>query len=231
MLHPQIPNSFKGVGAEVKAKLPGLEAKIMSQEEVETTISKLEELRSYIERKYDIGTIEYPGEWVKQKVFVKHISPKANSKLFALVGKLPNDHYFLVGGSSHHIVGASQPTQFSTPTSYWPFLVNALVEDFNNLEHSGRFTNAGRDYKPENNHLELGCGVGRDELATIVAEMYNMKKQEEFEVEFLGRHLNTYYHQDRTSDFYAELGINHPKRSSFITPLYVRLVGHQYEDD
>lgn len=221
MLYPQIPKYLKGVQAEIKAKLAILEASLKTANQDDTIVSMLSEVVEHIESNYDIGTIEYPGEWVKQKVKVRHVQPHENLNLFALVGLIKDKHYFLLGGTAKHVVGASESSQFSTPISYFPYLVKALVDDFQKIESDANNRTLWAPSKVPHEKPNLASGVRRNELATIVKELYSSSNYPEFEVEFLGRHLATEYHQPWSKESCEEMG---SAKSSFITPLYVKSI-------
>ncbi|GMN05381.1 hypothetical protein MTsPCn5_07690 [Croceitalea sp. MTPC5] len=220
-LFQQLPDNFKGIDAEIKAKFLVIEAAIKTGNIENTTISMLDEVTKYLEKKTQIGTIEYPGEWVKEKVIVRPIKSSLNPSLFGLVGKLPEiEHYFLLGGSKRNVIGNLESGEYSTANSYWPYLVEAIVESYENIEkNSGHLMN---DKRYKINHSNIAAGVNGSELASTIRDFYRMVTYPEFEVEFLGKHLATEYFQDWSMEAYKELGIENPDKSSFFTPLYVR---------
>ncbi|WP_422104716.1 DUF7019 family protein [Winogradskyella sp.] len=222
-LFQQLSDKLAGIDAEIKTKLLVLETSIKTGNIEHTTISMLEKVIKKLEKKTQIGTIEYPGEWVRDKIKVRPIKSSLNPGLFGLVGKVPEmEHYFLIGGSRRNVIGNIDSGEYTTSNSYWPYLVDAIVESYENMEKNSNHLMDDKRYKLK--HSSIASGVNGSELANTVREFYRTVRFPEFEVEFLGKHLATEYFQDWSDETYKNLGIENPDKSSFFTPLYVKLI-------
>lgn len=173
MLLPQVPVDKKiKIAAEIGVNIGILNAKLCSEAEQasqDTQVSRLNALTRYIEATVEPSTLEVPCDWIRNELEVKHLKLPQNPNVFIMVGK-KYDKYYLLGGSTHHVVGNSQPEGVTMGYSYLPYLVEHLEKSLSEEEEQVR------EFKKKlyGGEVEFMAGIREHEWAKRDWSLVNM---------------------------------------------------------
>ena len=175
-------NFLKSISSEVGINIGLIKASIRNPGSDNckiTPVQKLEIVKNYISLKYEVGTFELPGYWIREQLSVKHITVKENQDIFLLIAKL-DDRYHLLAGSKKHIVGNRIPESVTVGYSYFPYIAEALEdelpEDSQDLREAHLAVFGVDSVIP---------GARKDEIANVIKALYDNSKSLEFTVEVL----------------------------------------------
>jgi hypothetical protein len=185
MLLPQIPAKLKKkFAAEVGVHVGVFDLKLSSEltDEVRSADShKVKLLSDYIEATEEVGSLNHPRAWVKDRLKVKNVRIEDKPEIFMLVG-LKYEKCHLLGGSARHVVGHSVPGNASVTYSYFPHIAAQLQTTLLSEEIEEWPSIFGEEAEPF-------AGESPDEWVNAVWMLYESCKTPEFEIEFLGRFL------------------------------------------
>jgi hypothetical protein len=223
MLYPQIPRTFsRKFKASIEVKAGPVKTKLENSKDGGSDFDfRFEAVRRYIETHYDLGTVEFPGEWVKDSFDVRYISVRDEPDLFLLTGcvrpgsisppglnlliSTPShtssesaNTYFALGGSAVHKIGTAQSKQVNIGYSYLPHLVKSLLTYTESTELQAK--------------MDYSCysRLEDDDLAGTIYQLWNRSSGMSFKVDFLARKV-----------FYGKTSIG--ENCLLMTPLYVAL--------
>ena len=239
LIFPQIPKGFiDGIKAELEAKLGPLTAKLSGTESPPSDwIERFLLVKRYIESHYDLGTIVYPGEWVKDTVRVRCVSfskqfdhhfSEDSKNLYWLAGETgegsPTEPAITFGliGSRIHVLSSPSDTPNKVRLSYLPDIVYLLQRSlaWDSDEYALPEVQARRLALSDSiSHPALG--VERRELAHAVRRVAETADGIDFDIELLARPI----FEERVDDYGRPMADG--KMTRLFTPLYVATRGWQ----
>jgi len=149
-------------------------------------ISSIETVCEELEKQGEIGTLEFPGEWVKDEIHVKYLRVNENPGLFIMVGE-KHGRFHLLGGSSYHILGNQRPKDTNLGYSFFPYLAKALEECFSE-KHDEYLRDHKKIFGKDVGADEIISGIKEKEWADTVYRLYNDSDEISFPVEFFAKY-------------------------------------------
>ena len=183
----QIPaGAAESLGAELTASLGVLSAKIKTLDPRNDLISRLQLVCDFIEAREELGTSEYPGKWVKDRLLVRHIRMDRNPEVFLLLGENSAGELCALFGSAKHVLGARQTESVGVGLSYFPDFADLILGEIERLDAP----DYKLDVRQQISSGQLVSGGCQDsEVCHILSGLHSNATGFPFEVTFLGRYV------------------------------------------
>lgn len=175
----------KTIKSELSVNLGFMKAaRIEEREEYKSHYDQLGIVTKHVLKKMNVGTIDEPKAWIKGKCKVSISKLPSSENAVFFLGET-NATKFVLGGSSHHIVGDNLDVSESESMSFAPRLVDALEKRFEDLDLSGE--------KDEITEITLTHRMAQKGKAWAqqIEKMLDSSRGVQYQVEFLAKRLVT----------------------------------------
>jgi len=186
MLLPQVPGALQ---RKVSAKF-GFDIKILSgsletqRATLDNRVARMAAVEQYLVENAQIGSPARPASWIQGTVDAKFVDIGKGAILF-LSGD--SSSILALGGSDHHLVGATAPERVAIPMSFGPGLARQLTSLLEARPEwlMGMDENTARSTQPS------GAQQGSEAWVSIVTWAFGHAESGVQKIEFLGKRLVT----------------------------------------
>jgi hypothetical protein len=186
MIFSQIPKRARDrIATELKFDLKIFSTIFKEGEAKDTLYSKLKVVIDYIEKNYDVGTIDNPKEYFKGNLPMRWgpFPPNEMPASVVYFAGQTDSTVLGLGGSLKHVIGSQGDWSQSTPNSFTPYLLSVLEKelDLTEMEKYGENWRIAEIFSNAKNRDE--------EALSVVSNTSWMLKGPEQQLEFLARKL------------------------------------------